>query len=195
MNKLKKYFFTYGILTFVLVCLIGIAYAAFSDKGKVLGSSFSVGNADMKLLINPALGIDSANLADEMPGPSFTNIGQNWQQDYPVKLYNNGTYQMALTSHSDYLTINDPDDLRTYIYAEIFPWDDTNNNGVIDENELQTSLGRKTITKWKTEGFALGSFNPGEVKGINIRFSTDTVSDTKQAKNAIFDFVFDSIEL
>jgi len=195
MIRLKKYLVVYGSLLVVLLCLVGVVYAAFSDKGKVLGSSFSVGNADIKFLVEPSLGIDSSNLADEMPGPSFTNIGQNWQKDYPIKIYNNGTYQMKLTSHSNYLTVNDPDDLRTYIYAEFFPWNDTNNDGVPGENEFGVSLGRKTITKWKTEGFDVGAFTPGEVKGLVIRFSTDSLSDSKQARNAIYDFEFDSIEL
>jgi hypothetical protein len=179
----------------VVLGLVGITYAAFSDKGKVLGSSFSVGNADIKLMLDLTLGAEPTNLVDEIPGPVFTNIGQNWQRDYLIKIYNNGTYKMSLTSHSNYETINDPDDLRQYIFAEIYPWDDTNNDGQVTEDEIGTSIGKKTIIKWKTEGFSLGEFNPGETLGFTIRFSTGTISDTKQGKQGAFDFEFDSIEL
>jgi hypothetical protein len=185
----------YFIGGLVILGLVGITYAAFSDKGKVLGSSFSVGNADIKLLSDLTLGAEPTNLVDEMAGPVFTNIGQNWKKDYLIKIYNNGTYRMGLASHSNYETINDPDDLRGYIYAEIFPWNDTNNDGQAVEDEIGTSIGRKTIIKWKTEGFDLGQFNPGETLGLIVRFSTDTISDTKQGKQGIFDFEFDSIEL
>ena len=185
----------YFIGGLVVLGLIGITYAAFSDKGKVLGSSFSVGNADIKLLLDMALGVEPSNLVDEMPGPVFTNIGQNWQKDYLIKIYNNGTYRMALASYSYYETLNDPDDLRGYIFAEIFPWNDINNDGQATEDEIGTGIGKKTIVKWKTEGFNLGQFNPGETLGFVVRFSTATISDTKQGKQAVFDFEFESIEL
>jgi hypothetical protein len=192
-SRKKLLTFLAGMLT--VSVLAGIAYAGFGDKGKVLGSSFSVGNADIKLFMDPSQGTDQSNLADEITGPSFTNIGQSWQEDYQVKIYNNGTYRMALTSNANYETVNDPDDLRQYIYAEIFTWTDTNNDGLLTDGELGTSIGKKTIIKWKTEGFSLGEFNSGDTLGFVIRFSTDSISDTKQGTQAIFDFEFNSIEL
>jgi len=191
----RKNLFTYAVGILAVFALVGITYAAFSDKGKVLGSSFSVGNADIKLLIDTSQGTGQSNLSDEITGPSFTNIGQSWQQDYAIKIYNNGTYKMGLTSHANYETVSDPDDLRGYIFAEIFAWSDTNNDGQLTEGELGASIGKKTIIKWKTEGFELGQFNSGETLSYIIRFSTDGISDTKQGSQGIFDFEFDSIEL
>jgi len=72
-------------------------------------------------------------------------------------------------------------------------WNDTNNDGIFDTGEEGTSFGIKSIVKWKTEGFDLGTVNTGEVLSLVLRFSTNTVSDTKQGENAIFDFEFDSI--
>jgi hypothetical protein len=112
MQKIKRKLLVFIVGIVVIIGLIGVAYAGFSDKGKVLGSSFSIGNADIKLLANITQGTETGNLVDEMPGPSFTNIGQSWQKDYLIKLYNNGTYKMAIVSHSNYETANDPDDLR-----------------------------------------------------------------------------------
>lgn len=195
MPKKRKNLTVYLIGALVVLGLIGATYAAFSDQGKVLGSSFSVGNADIKLLSDVSQGTDPTNLQDELNGPAFNNIGQNWQQDYLIKIFNNGTYKMALVSHAYYETINDPDDLRQYLFAEIFKWSDTDNDGQVDESELGESLGRKTIIKWKTEGFSMGEFDPGQVLPFVIRFSTDSISDTKQGIQGIFDFEFDSIEL
>lgn len=195
MEKIKKNIIVYAIGFFVVLGLVGIAYAAFSDKGKVLGSSFSVGNADIKLFSNLTLGAEPSNLLDEIIGPTFTNIGQNWQENYLIKIYNNGTYRMAIASHANYETINDPEELRQYIYAEIYPWNDSNNDGQLSDGELGTSIGKKTIIKWKTEGFSLGEFDPGQTLGFVVKFSTDSISDTKQGKQGVFDFEFDSIEL
>ncbi|MBP7927549.1 hypothetical protein KAZ57_00155 [Patescibacteria group bacterium] len=171
----------------------GVTYAAFSDTGKVLGSSFSVGSADLKLLKDPAGGLINENLADEMAGPAFMNIGPNWKKDYAIKIYNNATGKVQIATNANYLTTNDPDDLRSVIYVEPVLWSDGNNNGVVDAGEESTSFGKKTITKWKTEGFDLGQVDSGSVKGLVLRFSTDSLSDTKQGKSGIFDFEFDSI--
>ncbi len=142
-----------------------------------------------------AAGTNPENLVDELPGPSFSGLHPNWTEDYPLKIYNNATGHIQLTSNADYETINDPDDLRQIIYVEPINWSDTDNNGLVEEGELGSSFGRKTIIKWKTEGFDLSSMSSGSVKGMVLRFSTDNVSDTKQGKSAIFDFVFDSLGL
>jgi hypothetical protein len=179
----------------VVGIVAGISYAAFLDTGKVLGSSFSVGSVDIKILKDLSQGIETSNLEDEINGPVFTNIGQNWQQDYPIKLFNNGTFDLQIASHANYETANDPDDLRQYIYAEIIPWDDQNSNGTVEQEELESSLGKKSIIKWKTEGYDLGNIEMGQVKGLVVRFSTDSLSDTKQGKTGVYDFEFDAIEL
>lgn len=181
------------VLVLLLCSFAGVAYAAFVDKGQVLGSTFSVGSADLKLLRDLSLGADGANLADEIQGPSFSNISSNWTADYLVKLYNNGSSRVTVTTNSDYLTANDPDELRQLIYVEIIEWNDANSDGTADETELGVSYGRDTIVKWKTQGFSLGSIDAGAVKGLVVRFSTGTVSDTKQGAVGIFDFEFNSI--
>lgn len=178
-----------------IIAVTGISIAAFGDKGEILGSSFTMGSADIKMLNDLTGGTTEANLVDTLPGPSFTNIGANWSQDYLIKIYNNAPGHIQLTSNADYLTENDPDDLRQIIFVEPINWGDSNNNGIVDEGELGSSFGRKTIVKWKTEGFDLSSVSSGGVKGMVLRFSTDTVSDTKQGTTAVFDFIFDSLSL
>ncbi len=178
----------------MLVVTLGATYAAFSDKATYTGSTFSVASADLKLLNDVSLGIEETNLVDTKPGPSFQNIAPSWHQDYLVKLYNNATTPLTVTSYSNYETVNDPDELRQLIYCEIIPWDDVNGNGVVDTDELGTSLGMKTLIKWKTEGVVLGQINMGEAKGYVLRFNTlSNFSETKQGKSAIFDFEFNAV--
>jgi len=190
-NKKKK---TLIIGSLVLISLLigGLTYAAFMDKGSVLGSSFSVSSSDIKLLEDLSGAIGEANLMDELVGPSFERISPYWQEDYPIKVYNNGTDALDISSTANYETAEDPAELRQLIYVEPLEWNDADTNGVVDEGEVIYSFGRKTIVKWKTEGFLLGTVNPGEYKGYILRFSTDAVSDTKQGTTGIFDFEFSS---
>lgn len=187
------------LITMVLILLLfvaaGVAIAAFGDKGEILGSSFSIGSADIKFLKALDGGTANDNLTDQLNGPSFTNISSNWNADYALKIYNNANTAVQLTTNADYVTANDPDDLRQIIFVEPIQWDDLNNDGVATSDELGQSYGEKTIVKWKTEGYSLDSLDTGLSKGLVLRFSTDSVPDSKQGKSALFDFIFDSISL
>ena len=182
------------IIAISLLALAGIAYAAFADKAEILGTSVSVGSADIKLLDNLAGGVESGNLVDSKSGPFFENIYSGWTQDYLVKIFNNGTSALRLTSHADYQTANDPEELRSIVYVEPFSWSDGNGNGVVDTGELGASYSRKTIIKWKTEGFDLGTIATGGVGGYVLRFSAASISETKQGASGVFDFAFDAVE-
>jgi hypothetical protein len=191
----KKYLKNILLSLVLILATAGLTYAAFGDRGKVLGSKFSVGSADIKLLLDNSAGIVPENLMEGLPGPEFNGIAPNWSEDYNLKIFNSGTSAVILTTNADYLTANDPDDLRSVIFVEPFIWNDTNNNGVVDTGETGDSLGRKSIIKWKTEGYQIGELNSGEILGLILRFSTDALSETKQGTNGVFDFVFDSIGL
>ncbi len=180
----------------IICCVIaGVAYAAFTDKGKLTGSSFSIGSGDIKLVKDVTSGTNTDNLADEMAGPTFTGITPNWKKDYLMKIYNNATTKVAIISNANYLTANDPEELRSIIYVEPFEWNDLNSNGTVDTNEEGLSLGKKSITKWKTEGFNFGQLDSGNTKSIILRFSTDTISATKQGKTGVFDFEIDATQM
>ncbi len=200
MNKLtkvkimKKALVIYGLLAVLVLCAAGVAFAAFTDQSKIQGSTFSVGSADIRLLADLGGGVVESNLVDEKPGPTFSGIHPFWVGDYLVKVYNNGSAPVTLTSNAYYETVNDPDDLRSIIYVQPFAWNDLNADGVLDDGELGVSLGVKdTIIKYKTVGYNFGNLNGGEVKNLVLRFSTDTISDSKQGANALFDFEFDSV--
>ena len=192
---MKKIFTTYLLALLILSLISGVTLAAFTDKASILGASFSVGSSDIKLLKDLALGVLDTNLADELEGAEFNDLGPNWTQDYPLKIYNNSTSNVLITSNANYETSNDPDDLRQEIYVEPISWDDINNNGVVEESELGTVLDKKTIVKWKTEGYAFGELQSGQVLGVVLRFSTANLAESKQGSSAVFDFEFDSLGL
>lgn len=192
---MKKRFIVFLYLLSLIVGVSGVVYAAFSDKAKYIGTKLSVGSADIKLLKDLSGGVETSNLTDELSGPVFGDILPFWVQDYVLKIYNNASGPIQLTSMSNYETLNDPDELRSVIYVEPFLWNDTNANGRLDSGELGNSFGRKTVIKWKTEGYDFGRVETGEVRGLILRFSADSISDTKQGKNAIFDFEFSSTSL
>lgn len=195
MFKARNLMYFLGFVALVSGLVAGVTYAAFTDKGKVLGSTFSAGSADIKFLADVTLGTDSSNLTDELTGPSFSNISPTWTQDYLLKLVNNGTSNLGVVTNAYYETANDPDDLRSDIQVEILPWDDANSNGVVDTGEMGTPIGTKTIIKWKTEGFDLGAFNAGQKKSLILRFTAPTLGDDQQGSTAVFDFEFEAIQL
>jgi hypothetical protein len=194
LNKSKRNLLIFVVGTSLAFGLAGIAYAAFGDKGEIKGTTFMVGSNDIKLLRSMIQGTEPENLADQLNGPLFRNVGQYWQQDYNMKILNNGSLESNITSHANYETINDPDELRQYVYAEIFPWHDDNEDGSNTPNELGASLGKKTLIKWKTEGISLGSLAPNALMGLAIRFSTESIPDSKQGKQGVFSFEFESVE-
>ncbi len=192
---MKKLLLTYATFVFLLTLVVGVTFAAFSDTAKILGASFSVGSADIKLLVDVAGGTNTENLADDLGGPTFTNLAPNWEQDYPVKIYNNSAGTLVLSTNASYETVNDPESIRENIYVEPIEWADANNNGLVDAGELGTSYGKDTIIKWKTVGFALDQIESGEVRGFVLRFSTTTLPESKQGATGTFDFEFDSVGL
>lgn len=192
--KKNKLFYLIGSSLIVISLIAGITYAAFSDKAKVLGSSFSVGSANLMFLESLSMGTDPSNYKDELPGPTFTNIGTGWTQDYLVKLISMASSKITISTNAFYETVNDPDDLRSDINVEIIKWYDTNQNGIVDEGEEGPVVGKKTIIKWKTEGFTLGDLYYGQVMELILRFSAPTISELKQGASAVFDFEFNSIQ-
>lgn len=192
--KNKKLFYLIGSSLIIISLIAGITYAAFSDKAKVLGSSFSVGSANLMFLESLSMGTNPSNYRDELQGPTFTNIGPGWTQDYLVKLISMASSKITVSTNAFYETVNDPESLRSDIEVEIIKWYDTNQNGVVDSGEEGPVVGKKNIIKWKSEGFTLGDLNYGQTMELILRFSAPTISESKQGASAVFDFEFNSIQ-
>ncbi len=193
--KRKKIAYLLVSMAIVTSIIAGATYAAFTDKAQVLGSTFTVGSANLAFLEDLALGTNPSNYREELTGPAFTNISPGWTQDYLVKLISLASSEISISTNAYYETINDPESLREIIFVEILKWYDTNQNGILDEGEEGPSLGQKTIIKWKTEGFTLGQLFYGQTMGLILRFTSPVVSETKQGASALFDFQFNSIQL
>lgn len=182
-----------GSLLVVAVGLMGVAYASFTDQSKFAGSRFSIGSADLKLLDNLAGGTDALNLVDTKPVPSYDNISPQWFSDYLIKIYNNGTQPVTLTSNMDYETVNDPATLREILYMEPYDWNDADADGVVDEGEQGVSYGKKAFTAWKSTGFSFGQLEAGATKSLIMRFSAGNISNSKMGAVGTFDYMFDSV--
>ena len=194
--KNRKYYLALGSMIVVMGAFMGIAYASFTDQAKFTGSRFSVGSADLKLLNDLAGGTSAENLVDSKPAPNYDSVSPQWQADYLVKVYNNGTQAVTLTSNMDYLTANDPGNIREFIYMEPFDWDDVNNNGMYDgETELGSSHTKKAFTAWKSTGFNFGQLDPGTTRSLIMRFSTGSISSSSMGKSGVFDFMFDAVSI
>jgi len=185
-NKFKRF------LSFILagIFISGVAYAAISNKIFMKGALFTTANVEIKFLKDLTKTSTTENLATELTGVSFDNIYNYWTTDYLVKLVNISGSNVNVSSFSNYTTADDPASLRYSLFVEIFKWNDLNNNGLVDEGELQESLGKKSFVKWKTEGFNLGSFDTGKVYSYVLRFSAENITDTKVGQSGKFDFEF-----
>ncbi len=190
--KKKRLLIIFGLVA-IFGGMFGATYAAFMDVGEVKGSTITVGSSDIKMLSDVSGDITEANLVDTLIGPSFENISQNWTGDYLMKLFNNASAPVDLSTVAFYETVNDPDDLRQDVYVELIEWVDMDNNGLVDDGELGVNYGKKTIVKWKTEGFNLMSLDSGEILGLILRFSVENLSDTKQGAGMLFDFEFNAV--
>lgn len=185
-NKIKR------LLSFILagIFISGVAYAAISSKIFMKGALFTTANVEIKFLKDVTMGSQPDNLVSELTGVSFDNIYNYWTTDYLVKLVNVSTSNVKVSSYSNYLTVEDPASLRYSLFVEIIKWNDLNTNGIVDEGELQESLGKKNFVKWKTEGFDLGIFEPNMVNSYVLRFSAESLTDAKIGQSGKFDFEF-----
>jgi hypothetical protein len=184
------------IISFLLagVFIGGLAYAAITSKVFMKGAMFTTSVIEIRFLKDLAGTADTNNLTSEILGVQFDNIMNYWENDYPVKIYNVSKNTLTLKSNANYSTALDPDSLRYSLYVEIFPWNDSNNNGLVDEGEVGETLGKKNFVKWKTEGFDLGFLGKGEIKSYVLRFSADGLTDTKMGKTGQFDFEFGIVQ-
>lgn len=178
-----------------LLLIGGITYAAFMDKGSILGTTFSVGSSDIKLLTDITVGIEENNLSDEIIGPSFRDITPYWEQKYYLKIYNKSSSAVELISSAIYDSEQDPENINEILFVEPFEWKDYNNNGISDEGEIYESYGRKTIEDWLKEGINLGPLGKDSLRGLMLKFSTEDIPDSKQGASGIFNFEFNAPQI
>lgn len=173
----------------------GVSYAAYVNSSKVAGATFSIGTSELKLLKSLGSGTKDSNLTDGLKGPEYKGVNSGWKQTYLVKVFNSSSVPLELNSTSSYQTINDANNLRSVIFVEPFEWDDKNNDGKLDKEELGKSYGKKSVLKWKTEGIDLDKIASGQVKGLVLEFSVEELTSSKQGATGIFDFEFSGVSI
>lgn len=200
---MKKIFLSGALVLLSCVSLFGITSAVFEENVSVAGTSFTIGtssgepggttgNTALKILKSNTAAASGSNLADTITGPAFENVNTTWVQTLPVKLFNKGTKTLAIVSGATY--VSDPDTLRDDLYIEILAWNDTNNNGTVQEAEIGQSFGKNTILRFKNDTFALGDLTANSTKGYVLRFDGTGLSDANIGKTAIYDFIFTGVE-
>jgi hypothetical protein len=180
------------LISFLLagVLVSGVAFAALSNKVLLKGVAFKTSTVELKFLKDLTLTSSNENLTSEISGVSFDNIINGWNSDYLVKIHNTSSNPLQIKSFANYTTSEDPASLRYSLFVELFPWNDLNTNGLVDEGELGSSLGVKNFVKWKTEGYDLGPLNSNKTLGVLLRFTADGIVDSKQGQSGSFDFEF-----
>lgn len=175
--------------------ITGATFNISADAGQAGGGSGGETSTNSSLVFMKDLTgtLNSTNLADDVVGPVFNNINENWTEDYLVKAYNKGSQSLNLVAKADY--INDPTTLRDDLYVSIIEWDDLNNNGQVDSGEEGTVYGNDTILRLKNDTFDLGQINPADVKGFIYRFNGFGLSTANANESAVFDFVISGSEV
>ncbi|MCA9308201.1 MAG: hypothetical protein R3B92_03810 [Patescibacteria group bacterium] len=169
---------------------IGVTYAAYSSLATVSSNKFTVTGSSLGLLKDLTKGVGSSNIVTKLEGRDYSQVTSGWSHDYLVKVHNGNSSPINLGSYNYYVTTNDVDDLRYYLNVEIFDWDDSNDNGLLDEAELGKSYDKKSFVKWKTQGYSLGELKESTTRGFVLRFSVDSIADSKLGATGMFDFEF-----
>jgi hypothetical protein len=195
---------TLGCLTLLMAA--GLVYAFVQEYGKVSGTTFRVssdpvveggvpiaGNQSLKLLQSLTGSTTANNLADQVPGPIFQNINTAWKGKALLKVYNSGTKTLKLISSAEYNS--DPNTLRDDIFVKVSEWDDKNNNGKFEDNEIGDSYGYNSVLRMKNDTFNLGNLSAGDVKGFVMEFDGTGLSETNASQEAIYDFIINGEEI
>jgi len=165
-----------------------VVFAAFQTQGQVKGTSFTAGSAEILFYDNLALTPSETNLVNEKSFSPFDLIGPNWSDTRLVKIYNKGTENLKLTFVAE--LSGEDSSLSDNLNVEVFNWNDSNSNGVLDEDELGDSFGTKTLKQWQTESYDLGTFDTETTKSFALKFSVGDITDELQKANVTYNFVF-----
>lgn len=165
-----------------------IVSAAFQTKGQVKGTSFTAGSAEILFYSDLSKSSDSSNLISEKSFSPFELIGPNWEDTRLVKIYNKGTENLKLTFGAE--VVGTDSTLSQNLNIEVFKWNDTNSNGILDDDELGGSSGKKTLKQWQTSSYDLDTFETKTTKSFALKFSVGDLTDEFQKANVTYNFVF-----
>ena len=188
-SQMKNKIFLSWFVGGVFLGIAGLmAVAAFQTQGQVKGTSFTAGSAEILFYSSLAGTTDSSNLLSEKSFSPFELIGPNWLDTRLIKIYNKGTENLKLTFGAE--VVGTDSTLSQNLNIEVFNWNDSNNDGVLADDELGTSFGTKTLKQWQTASFDLGTFETKTTKSFALKFSAGDLTDEFQKANVTYNFVF-----
>lgn len=184
-NKLFFAWFLGGLFLGIAGLMVA---AAFQTQGQVKGTSFTAGSAEILFYSNLSGTSDSDNLLSEKSFSPFELIGPNWSDNRLVKIYNKGSENLKLTFVAE--VVGTDSTLSDNMNIEVLNWEDTNSDGVLDDGELGSSFGTKTLKQWQTSSYDLGMFESETSKFFVLQFSVGDLTDELQKSNVTYNFIF-----
>lgn len=188
---MKKSLRNITLVCLMLLLVTGVAYSVFSTQGRIAGTQFTTGHADLALLRDLSQGPSSSNLTKALPGSFFEGLMHNSQRQLALKLTNIGTLGLETILEAQSFDIPTTPDLRNAIRVTLFRWFD-DGDGVVDESELSSGLETKTLTQWLSMPFVLGSLAPTTVMGYVLQFTVSDLDNTYQGLSTTVDFIFNA---
>lgn len=178
------------VITSVLAAMVVSTQAAFTAQATISGINFSTGHAALNLFGN--LGYTNAgnngNLTYILPGRSFNEIGPFWSTDYLLKYFNNGSVKLMTELRA--VIQSDPANLAEQIMVETWLWEDVDGNGSESPGDNLTLIGSaQSLESLVTSPVALGQLNPGNPRGLRLRFMTDDLPPETQLQTLQLNFV------
>jgi len=192
MKKILKSLF---IVSATLVILVTATQAVWTAETKVYNdNSFKTGNADLQVWDKNYSG---EGWQDSINAPTFDDIYPNWEQDYSLKVKNNGTVNLAVTLNQEWkggwANWKDPNGLRHHIWLEVWKFnDDNNNNKLWDSGEdVGGRLGKRKLSLLDDSPINLGEIDEGGYQWYLFRFTADGLDGLENSTLQKYTFVFD----
>lgn len=186
------------VKSFILILLLGTfsvqaTLSAFTSKGKVLGNTFTIGHADLAMLKNLGQPPTPDNLAESIPGFTFTDITSGWKRRVGVKVLNKGSLPLntLLAVNSLSTPGEGQPNLNQVLKVMTFRWED-NGDGIIQESEYRSANEIKTFQYWLGSPYTMGILPPNQVLSLILEFWVDDLGAEYEGTSTSLDFVFDA---
>lgn len=178
------------IISALSASVMASTYAAFTAQATISGMNFSTGNAALKLFGN--MGYTNAgnngNLTTNLPGNAFQGIGPFWSGEYRFKYFNTGSVKLITSLQVQYPA--ESQTLAENIFVETLLWNDLNGNGQAEVSDTYEVLAaEQPLANLKTTPVPLGQLNPGNPRGVVLKFSTDDMPSETQNQTMNFSFL------
>lgn len=166
----------------------GAAYAAFSDVAQSTGNTFSTGNADLQIAVDPdnTVGGVAGTYGNDIPAPAISEagIGPNFNKTYFFWLKNNSTSNITLGLTATFGSVST-----------------TGNVAMADQLNATINCGGGSVGAFSINAWAGGPQNlasslaPGAQVQCSMVMNLPNVDNTFQNSNVTFNGLFTGTQL